>query len=73
MRSLAIVGAVLIVLGIAGLAFDQFSYTENKPVLDAGPIHVQAEKEHHVAIPTIASIVALIAGLGLIVVSRRSA
>lgn len=73
MRSLTIVGAVLIVLGIAGLVFNQFSYSENKPVLDAGPIHVQAEKEHHVAIPTIAAVAALIAGLGLIAVSRRAA
>lgn len=73
MRSLTIVGAVLIILGIGGLVFNQFSYSENKPVLDAGPIHVAAEKEHHVAIPTIAGIVAVVAGLGLIVVSRRSA
>jgi len=73
MRSLTIVGAVLIVLGIAGLVFDQFSYSKSEPVLDAGPIHVQAEKEHHVAVPMIASIAALVAGLGLIVVSRRSA
>jgi uncharacterized membrane protein len=73
MRSLTIVGAILVILGIAGLAFNQFSYSENKPILDAGPIHVAAEKEHHVAIPTIAAVAALVAGLGLIVVSRRAA
>ncbi|MDR3527806.1 MAG: hypothetical protein P4L57_11040 [Rhizomicrobium sp.] len=73
MRSLTLVGAVLIVFGIAGLVFNQFSYSENKPVLDAGPIHIKAEEEHHVAIPMIAGIVAVVAGLGMIIVSRRSA
>ncbi len=73
MRSLAIIGAVLIVLGVGGLVFGQFSYSENKPVLDGGPIHVATEKQHHITVPTIASIAALVAGLGLIVVSRRSA
>jgi uncharacterized membrane protein len=73
MRSLTIVGAVLILLGIAGLVFNQFSYSKNEPVLDAGPVHVEAEKEHHVAIPMIAGIAAIVAGLGLVVISRRSA
>ena len=73
MRSLTLVGAALIVLGIAGLVFNQFSYSQNKPVLDAGPIHIQAEKEHHIAIPMIAGIAAVVAGFGMIIVSRRSA
>ncbi len=73
MRSLTVVGALLILFGIAGLVFNQFNYSESKPLIDAGPIHVQTEKEHHISIPLIAGIAAVVAGLGLVIVSRRSA
>jgi len=73
MRSLSVVGVLLIVLGAGGLLFNHFSYTENKPILDAGPVHVEAEKEHRVSVPLVASIVLMVTGLGLVVVSRRSA
>ena len=73
MRNLVWLGVVLIILGIAGLAFANFSYTETKPVLKAGPVQVNAEEEHHVSIPTIASIVVLLVGGGLIFVGRNSA
>ena len=54
MRNLVWLGVVLIILGIAGLAFANFSYTETKPVLKAGPVEVNAKEEHHVTIPTVA-------------------
>lgn len=71
MRNLMIIGLVLIGFGIAGLAFNQFSYTKTEPVMDVGPLHVEAEKEHHVSIPVIGSIIVLIAGAGLVLASRR--
>jgi len=73
MGKVAILGVVLIVLGIAGLVIGHFSYTETKPVLKAGPLQVNSQEEHHISIPTIASIVVLIAGAGLVIAGRRSA
>ncbi|HWA30267.1 MAG TPA: hypothetical protein VG867_04190 [Rhizomicrobium sp.] len=73
MSKIAILGVVLIVLGIAGLVIGHFSYTETKPVLKAGPLEVNSQEEHHVSIPTIGSIVLLIAGAGLVVAGRRPA
>jgi uncharacterized membrane protein len=73
MRNLAWLGVVLIVLGIAGLVFENFSYTDTKPVLKAGPIEVNAKEEHHVSIPTVAGVVVLLAGVALVFVGRRSA
>jgi uncharacterized membrane protein len=73
MGKIAILGIVLIVLGIAGLLFSHFSYTETKPVLKAGPIQVNSQEEHTVSIPTIGSIVLLLAGAGLVIAGRRSA
>jgi len=73
MRNIAWIGIVLIVLGIAGLAFENFSYTEDKPVLKAGPIEVTAKEEHTISIPTVAGVVVLLAGVALVFVGRRSA
>ena len=57
MGKAAILGVILIVLGVAGLLFSHFSYTETKPVLKAGPIQVNSQEEHTVSIPIIGSIV----------------
>jgi hypothetical protein len=73
MGKTAILGIVLIVLGIAGLLFSHFSYTETKPILKAGPIQVNSQEEHTISIPTIGSIVLLLAGAGLVIAGRRSA
>jgi hypothetical protein len=73
MRGVALFGVVLILLGVAGLAFDHFSYTETRPVLKAGPIQVNSQEEHHISIPLIGSIVVMLIGAGLVVAGRRSA
>ena len=73
MRNLTLLGVVLIVLGVAGLLFGHFNYSETKPVLDAGPIHVTTQEEHRVSIPTVAGIVVVLAGLGLVIAGRRTA
>lgn len=73
MRNLTLVGVVLVVLGVGGLLLGHFSYSQTKPVLDAGPIHVTTQEEHSVSIPTLAGIAVVLAGLGLIVLGRRAA
>jgi len=72
MRNLSLLGVVLVVLGAGALLLGHFSYFETKPVLDAGPLHVTAQEEHHVSIPLIAGIVVVIAGVGLIVAGHRT-
>jgi uncharacterized membrane protein YidH (DUF202 family) len=70
MRGMALLGVVLILVGVGTLIFGHFSYTETKPVADIGPVHINSEQEHHVSIPTVAGIVVVIAGLGLVLVGR---
>jgi len=72
MRNLSILGVVLVILSTGSLLMGHFSYSDNKPVLDAGPIHVTAQKKHRVSIPAIAGIAVLIAGIGLILIGRRA-
>ena len=73
MRNLVWVGVVLIALGIVGLIVQNVRYTEKDTVLDIGPLEVQAEEQHNVPIPTIAGVIAIIAGMALVFGSRRSA
>jgi uncharacterized membrane protein YidH (DUF202 family) len=71
MKPMAILGVVLIVLGIAGLVLGRFSYTTQEKVIDLGPLQATAEKEHSIAIPDIAGIAAIVAGGFLVYVGRR--
>ncbi len=73
MRGLTLLGAVLVVVGVAALVLGNFSYTETKPVLKAGPIQINAQEEHHISIPTIGGIIILLAGAGLVIAGRRTA
>jgi len=71
MRNLLLVGVALVVIGIAGLIVQNVTFTETKQVLDIGPLQLRAEEQHNVPIPTIAGLVAVVAGLGMILASRR--
>jgi len=67
------VGVLLVILGIAGLVMEYVTVTEKRTVVDIGPLELKAEEQHNIPIPTIAGIVAVIAGLVMIVASRRPA
>jgi len=73
MKPLVLVGIVLIALGVIGLAVDNISFTERKTVLDAGPIKITQDQEKVIPIPTIAGVIAVVAGVGLIFVGRSRA
>ncbi len=73
MRPIALVGVLLVVLGVAALLFGHFEYSDTKPVFKAGPLQVNATEEHSVDIPMIAGIVILLAGVGLLIAGRRGA
>jgi len=61
------VGVFLVMLYLAGLVIPNVTFTEKKTVANIGPLELRSEEQHRVPIPTIAGIVAVIAGLGIIV------
>ena len=65
-------GVILIVVGIVMLIVTGFSYTTEETVIDAGPIEVNAEKEQSINWPPYAGGAALVAGLVMVVASRKS-
>ncbi len=71
MKPAAIAGIVLIVLGLAALAYQGFSYTSRETVIDIGPIKATADTRKTVPIPPIAGVVAVVAGIALVFAGRR--
>jgi len=72
MKPMAMLGVVLIVLGIAGLFLSRVTWTETKPVVKVGPLQVNSQEDHTVWIPTAAGVMAVLAGLGLVVAGKRA-
>ncbi len=66
-----ILGAILIALGIIGIAWGGFSYTTRKKIVDIGPIQATQKKQHDVPISPIAGAVALIGGIALVATGRK--
>lgn len=73
MRNLLWVGVLLVILGVAGLAMEYITVTEKRTVAEIGPLELKTEEQHNIQIPTIAGVIAVIAGLVMIVASRRTA
>ena len=44
MKPMAVVGVVLIVLGLAALAYGGITYTSRETVIDVGPLHATADR-----------------------------
>lgn len=71
MKPSTIVGIVLLVLGVVGLAMGGFSFTRKEKVVDLGPIEATADKKESVPIPPVLGALALISGVVLIAVGSR--
>jgi hypothetical protein len=71
MRPISLVGIVLIVLGLVALVYQGYTYKSRDTIVDIGPIHATAEREHTVPLPPVVGIVSVVAGVVLVVVGRR--
>ena len=71
MQGMKLLGVILLVAGLAGLAWPVISYTKTEKVVDLGPIEVTAERKKHVPVPPIVGGLAAVAGLVIIVTSSR--
>ena len=71
MKPIAILGVVLIVVGIAALAYQGITYTRRETVLDLGPLHATAERQRTVPLPPVVGIVGVLAGVALVVTGVR--
>jgi uncharacterized membrane protein HdeD (DUF308 family) len=71
MKPIAILGVVLIVVGLAALAYQGITYTRRETVLDLGPLHATAERNRTVPLPPVVGIAGVLAGVALVVAGVR--
>ena len=72
MKPATLIGLLLVVLGIVGFAAGGFSYTQHKQDAKVGPVEIGHDSTHTVWIPPVLSGIALVGGIGLVVVGARS-
>ena len=67
------IGIILIIAGIAMLVFRGFSVQTEKKVIDAGPIEVSKKENKWIGWPVYTGAIAVIAGVALVLGSRKRA
>ena len=68
----AVLGIILIVLGLGALAYQGVTYTSRETVMDIGPIHATAEREKTFPLPPVLGIVAVAGGVVLLIAGLRT-
>ena len=71
MKSITMLGILLVVLGVLALVYQGFSYTRQEKVIDIGPIHATADAQEQVPLPPIVGGVALAAGAVLLAIGAK--
>lgn len=65
------IGIVLIVLGLLALIYQGVTYTQRETVIDIGPIQATADQEKTLPLPPIVGVVAVAAGIALVVAGKK--
>jgi hypothetical protein len=73
MRPVMVLGFVLIVAGIVGLAMEYVVFSETRAILEAGQFKITARTDRPFPIPTLIGLLALAAGGALLYFGRRPA
>jgi hypothetical protein len=67
-----IAGLLFFVLGMVGLVHPEFTYHQTEEVVHVGPVHATVNEEKTATVPAAASVILLVAGLGLTVLGLKS-
>jgi hypothetical protein len=73
MKTAAIAGIALIILGVVSLAYQGITYTTHKKVLDLGPLQATTEEHKTIPLPPILGGIALVGGIALLLTGRKTA
>ena len=74
MKPVAMLGVVLILLGVVALVYQGITYTSRETVIDIGPLHATADRQRTLPLSPLLGIAALAGGVALLVTgARRSA
>lgn len=65
-----IIGILLIVLGVVGLAYGGISWTRSKTVVDVGPVELQTKQRETLPLPPVVGGICVVAGIALLVLRK---
>ena len=71
MKTLPVVGLILIVLGIISFAYQGINYTTHKKIVDIGPIQASTTEHKTIQLPPILGGLALVGGIVLLMAGRK--
>jgi hypothetical protein len=71
MKTLPVVGLILIVLGIISFAYQGINYTTHKKIVDIGPIQASTTEHKTIPLPPILGGLAVVGGIVLLVAGRK--
>jgi hypothetical protein len=71
MRPVALVGLVLIVLGLVALVYQGVTYTSRETVIDIGPLHATADRQKTLTLPPVLGAAAVAGGVVLLIAGVR--
>jgi hypothetical protein len=71
MKPIAIVGLILIIVGVIALASEGITYTKSDKIIDLGPIEATAEHKKTIPISPIAGGAAVAAGVVLMITGAK--
>ena len=72
MHPTKLVAIILVVLGALGLAYGGFSFTKDRHTAEIGALHLTVNEKQHVNVPMWAGLGAVLVGVVLLVVPKRS-
>jgi len=68
----AVIGLILIVIGVVALVYQGITYSTRETVLDVGPIHATADREKTLPISPLVGAGAVAGGVALLLFGLRS-
>ena len=71
MKATTLIGILLIILGIVGLAYPRINYTTREKVVDLGPIEATKETKKSIPLPPVLGGLALAGGVVLLVAAGK--
>jgi len=73
MKTLPLIGIILIILGIVSFAYQGITYTTHKKIVDIGPLQASTTEHKTIPLPPILGGLALVGGIVLLVAGRKEA
>ncbi|MDA8132979.1 MAG: DUF3185 domain-containing protein [Deltaproteobacteria bacterium RIFOXYC2_FULL_48_10] len=72
MKANILLAVILIVIGVAALGYQGFSYTTREKIVDIGPLTMTADKTRTIPLPPIVGALALVGGIALLIMGRKN-